>query len=155
MPSTSFVPFGISYFVRIIIFQIRIWFWQFESNLKEISTKEDEFFSQLYSLLLVYILTRYRSIHKWTFLSSSLKQEMVSVKTNPTRTYCQSFDYVGQISVHLGTLDFFLSVTKYNYKEIQFSDKGSLQKKKRVKRVTSYKKVGWVGPQNHFSRRNE
>ena len=47
---------------------------------------------------------------------------MVSVKKNPTQTYCQSFDYVGQISVHLGTLDFFLSVTKYNYKEIQFSE---------------------------------
>ena len=27
--------------------------------------------------------------------------------------------------------------------------------KKRVKRVTSYKKVGWVGPKNHISRRNE
>ena len=49
---------------------------------------------------------------------------MVSVKKNPTQTYCQSFDYVGQISVHLGTLDFFLSVTKYNYKEIQFSENG-------------------------------
>ena len=28
-------------------------------------------------------------------------------------------------------------------------------KKKRSERVTSYKKVGWVGPQNHISRRNE
>ena len=28
-------------------------------------------------------------------------------------------------------------------------------KKKRLKRVTSYKKVGWVGPQNHISRKNE
>ena len=27
--------------------------------------------------------------------------------------------------------------------------------KKRVKRVTSYKKVGWVGPKNHISIRNE
>ena len=27
--------------------------------------------------------------------------------------------------------------------------------KKRVKRVTSYKKVGWVGPQKHISRWNE
>ena len=56
---------------------------------------------------------------------------------------------------YLNTVEFQNLHGRRRGKNVKKMLREDFKKKKRLKRVTSYKKVGWVWPQNHISRRNE